>query len=118
MGSVARVEEALRELHVDTQRMRAHVSSSHGLIMAEALTMALATAVGRPEAAGLVQGAVQRAPETGVDLAEAALSDQRIRAILPQDALVQALDPAGYLGSTGIYIDQALAEFHQLRDSP
>jgi 3-carboxy-cis,cis-muconate cycloisomerase len=117
MGSVARVEEALRELRVDTQRMRAHVSSSRGLIMAESLTMALATAVGRPEAAGLVQEAVQRVQETGGDLAEAALSDQRIRAILPQDALVQALDPAGYLGSTGIYIDQALAEFHQLRDS-
>jgi 3-carboxy-cis,cis-muconate cycloisomerase len=118
MGSVARVEEALRELRVDTQRMRAHVSSSRGLIMAESLTMALATAVGRPEAAGLVQEAVKRVQETGGDLAEAALSDQRIRAILPQDALVQALDPAGYLGSTGIYIDQALAEFHQLRDSP
>ncbi|PWT78170.1 MAG: 3-carboxy-cis,cis-muconate cycloisomerase [Chloroflexi bacterium] len=117
MGSVAHVEEALRELRVDTQRMRAHVSSSHGLIMAESLTLALATTVGRPEAARLVQEAAQRAQESGVDLAEAARSDQRITAILPMAALVQALDPTAYLGSTGIYIDQALAAYHQLQDS-
>jgi 3-carboxy-cis,cis-muconate cycloisomerase len=115
MGSVAHVEEALRELRVDTRSMQAHLSSSHGLIMAESLTLALARAVGRPEASHLVQEAVQRAQDTGIDLSEAARSDPRIQVLLPDGALGQALDPAGYLGSTGIYIDQALAEFHELR---
>jgi 3-carboxy-cis,cis-muconate cycloisomerase len=95
--------------------MLAHLLSSHGLIMAESLTLALAPAVGRPEASRLVQEAVQRAQETGIALSEAAGSDPSIAALLPDGALVQALDPAGYLGSTGIYIDQALAEFHQLQ---
>jgi 3-carboxy-cis,cis-muconate cycloisomerase len=115
MGSVAHVEEALRELRVDTRRMQAHLSSSHGLIMAESLTQALAPAVGRPEASRLVQEAVQRAQDTGLTLYETSLQDEEIRGLLPNGALVQALDPAGYLGSTGIYIDQALAEFHQLQ---
>jgi 3-carboxy-cis,cis-muconate cycloisomerase len=115
MGSVAHVEEALRALQVDTRSMQTHLSSSHGLIMAESLTLALATAVGRPEASRLVQEAAQRAQETGIDLSEAAGSDPRILALLSDGALIQVLDPAGYLGSTGIYIDQALSEFHQLQ---
>jgi 3-carboxy-cis,cis-muconate cycloisomerase len=117
MGSVAHVEEALRDLSVDTGRMQVHLRSSHGLIMAESLTLALAHAVGRPEAARLVQATVQRAHEAGLDLYEASLQDDQIRALLPDGALLQALDPAGYLGSTSNYIDQALAEFHDLRDS-
>jgi 3-carboxy-cis,cis-muconate cycloisomerase len=115
MGSVAHVEEALRELRVDTRSMGLHLASSHGLIMAESLALALASAVGRPEASRLVQEAVQRAQETGVDLAEAARSDPRIPALLPDGALARALDPASYLGSTGIYIDQALTEFRRLQ---
>jgi 3-carboxy-cis,cis-muconate cycloisomerase len=115
MGSVAHVGEALHELRVDTGRMQSHLLSSHSLIMAESLTMALATSVGRPAASRLVQEAVVRAQETGIDLSEAAGSDPRILALLPDGALIQALDPAGYLGSTGIYINQALTEFHQLQ---
>jgi 3-carboxy-cis,cis-muconate cycloisomerase len=117
MGSAAHVEEALRALRVDTRSMQAHLLSSHGLIMAESLTVALAPAVGRPEASRLVQEAVQRAQETGIDLSEAAGFDPRIPALLPDGALLQALDPAGYLGSASIYIDQALAQFHQLQAS-
>jgi 3-carboxy-cis,cis-muconate cycloisomerase len=117
MGSVAHVEEALREIRVDAGRMREHLLSSHGLIMAESLTLALAPAVGRPEASRLVQEAVQRAQDAGIDLSEAVGSDPRISALLPDGALARALDPAGYLGSTGIYIEQALADFHQLQDS-
>jgi 3-carboxy-cis,cis-muconate cycloisomerase len=115
MGSVAHVEDALRALRVDTLSMRAHLLSSHGLIMAESLALALAPAVGRPEASRLVQEAVQRAQETGIELSEAAGYDPRISALMPDGTLAQALDPAGYLGSTGIYIDQALAEYHQLQ---
>jgi 3-carboxy-cis,cis-muconate cycloisomerase len=117
MGSVAHVEEALRELRVDAGRMRAHLLGSHGLIMAESLTLALATVVGRPEASRLVQEAVQRAQEAGIDLSQAVGSDPRIQALLPNGDLAQALDPAGYLGSTGIYIDQVLADFQQVQDS-
>jgi 3-carboxy-cis,cis-muconate cycloisomerase len=95
--------------------MRAQLESSHGLIMAESLTLALARGTGRPEAVALVREAIRRARETGLDLYEASRLDPRIRSLLSDDALVQALDPAGYLGSSDLYIDQALAEFAGLK---
>lgn len=114
-SSVERVREALAGLEVHAERMREHVDQGGGLILSEALAMALAPTVGRPEAYRLVQGAVTRAREGGTSLREAAKADEQIRAVLTPEEIASALDPANYLGSTDTFIDRALAGFKEAR---
>ncbi len=113
-GAVERTHDALDGLEVDADAMRANLDRSHGLLMAEALTMALAPRVGRPEAFRLTREATERVRASGGELLQVALSDDAIGAVLSAEAITQALDPLAYLGSAPVYIDRALAEFHAL----
>jgi 3-carboxy-cis,cis-muconate cycloisomerase len=113
-GAADRIRISLDGLVVEPARMRANLDASGGLIMAEALTMALAPTLGRPEAFRLVRQAVERANETGVSLRETALVDEEIGAALSRDAIKAAFDPLHYLGSADIFIDRALAAHHEL----
>jgi 3-carboxy-cis,cis-muconate cycloisomerase len=112
--AVERVGEALASLTVDAARMRANLDASGGLVMAEALTMALAARLGRPEAFGLVRAAVERTMTTGDDLRPAALDDERIRSALSPEEIEAALDPMRYLGSADVSLDRALAGYREL----
>ena len=112
--AVVRVGEAIEGLTVNAARMRANLAASGGLVMAEALTMALAVRLGRPEAFRLVRSAVERATTTGDDLRQAALADERIRAVLSPQEIEEALDPERYLGSAGVFVDRALAAYRAL----
>ncbi|HLZ25256.1 MAG TPA: 3-carboxy-cis,cis-muconate cycloisomerase [Ktedonobacterales bacterium] len=114
-GAVERVHAALAGLDVDAERMRANLDISGGLIMAESLTMALAAHVGKPQAQQIAREAVARATSTSVTLQQAALDDERVRTILAPDALARVLDPAAYLGSSDVFIDRALKDFHILQ---
>ena len=116
-GAVARVHGAVVGLAVDPDRMRANLERTGGLILAEALTMALAPHVGRPEAYRLVQAACERATTAGVTLRQAALDDEQVRSALPSEAIDRVFDPAAYLGSTDTFIDRALQRYHDVRSS-
>ena len=116
-GAVERVRAALEGLAVNPDRMRANLELTGGLIMAEALSMALAPRVGRIEAHRIVQAACERATDTGVDLRRAALDDQQVRAVLSPDAIARAFDPSAYLGSTDTFIERALKRFRELQSS-
>jgi 3-carboxy-cis,cis-muconate cycloisomerase len=113
-GAVERVGDALEVLDVDPERMHANLDSSAGLVMAEALTMTLASQIGRTEAFRLVRQAVERAQSTRCDLREAALADERVRTALTALEIDEALDPPSYLGSAEVFIDRALAGYLEL----
>ncbi len=110
-GAVAHVAEALAGLHVHSERMRANLEQSAGLLMSEALTMALAAQLGRPEAQRLVQALARRVRPGGVTLLQAAQNESQVSAVLTPEELARALDPASYLGSSDTLIDRALAEY-------
>jgi 3-carboxy-cis,cis-muconate cycloisomerase len=116
-GSVERVRRVVAGLEVDVERMRANLDASGGLLLTESLTMALAERIGRPEAFELVQSVVAGAREAGITLAEAALGDRRLLAVLASEHINRTLDPAAYLGSSQAFIDRALAEYHALQDA-
>jgi 3-carboxy-cis,cis-muconate cycloisomerase len=94
--------------------MRANLEQGGGMLMAEALTMALAPRLGRPAAQRVVQAACERALAAGQTLRQAALVDEAVRAVLDPAAIERALDPAGYLGSANALIDRALAAYRAL----
>lgn len=114
-GAVERVHAALAGLQVDASRMRATIDAANGLLMAEALTMALAPHVGRVEAQRIVRAATEQATTSGIPLQQVALDDERIHALLSPDALARVLDPATYLGSSDTFIDRAIECFHALQ---
>jgi 3-carboxy-cis,cis-muconate cycloisomerase len=112
-GAVERVRLALSGLEVDAERMRANLDLTRGLLMAESLSMALATRVGKQEAHHVVQAACERAVRQGSDLQTVARADEQISDALSADEIGAALDPAGYLGSANLFVDRALDAFHQ-----
>jgi 3-carboxy-cis,cis-muconate cycloisomerase len=114
-GAAAHVATMAPGLQIDAARMRANLDQSGGLMMAEALTMALAPRLGRPEAQRLVQDACRRVVQSGRGLERVACDDPQIRAVLSRAEIERALDPARYLGSADELIDRALASYHAVR---
>jgi 3-carboxy-cis,cis-muconate cycloisomerase len=114
-GAVARVARVVGGLEVDAERMRANLDAGAGLVMAEALAMALAQRIGRPQAQKLVEAAVRQVEQGTATLQAAALQNVQICDVLTQAEIAHALDPAAYLGSASALIDRALAAYWELR---
>ena len=60
-GALAAIVDIAEGLEVDAARMRANLDATRGLIMAEAVTMALAEKIGKSEAHHLVEAASKKA---------------------------------------------------------
>src|SRR5438876_10440044 len=60
-GALAAIVDIAEGLEVDTARMRANLDATQGLIMAEAVSMALAEKIGKSEAHHLVEAASKKA---------------------------------------------------------
>ena len=60
-GALASTVDIAEGLEVDAARMRVNLDATHGLIMAEAVTMALAEKIGKSEAHHLMEAASKRA---------------------------------------------------------
>jgi 3-carboxy-cis,cis-muconate cycloisomerase len=114
-GAVEWVRRALGGLEVDVDRMRANLDLTGGLIMAEALAVALAEQIGRQEAFQLVQALCDRAVWSAASLRDVAGSDERVRALLSAERLERAFDTSAYLGSADAFIQRALDGFRPLR---
>lgn len=110
-SAVERVRTAVAGLQIDAIHMRANLEMTHGLVMAESLTMALATHLGKPEAHHLVEILSKEVVTSGSTLLQAAQTEKQVSSVLKPDEIAQALDPANYLGSTDTFIDNALAAY-------
>ena len=107
-GAAAAAADAVGELEVDAGRMRANLEASGGLVVAERISFALTTRLGRGQAHAIVAEAAQ-APS----FREALLADQRTG--LAADELDALLDPTGYLGAAEALVDRALGEYERTR---
>jgi 3-carboxy-cis,cis-muconate cycloisomerase len=99
---------ALGGLIVDEDRMRANLGISRGLIVAEAVMMALAPHTGRQEAHDIVYAACRVANDTGVSLAEALSAEAEVTRHFDPDAIARLTDPANYLGAAPAMVDRIL----------
>jgi 3-carboxy-cis,cis-muconate cycloisomerase len=111
-GAAAALREALDGLEVDTERMRANLELTGGLLLTEAVSMALADSVGRTRAKALVADAARRASDGGRELRDELAADDQIE--LSAEEIDRALDPVEYLGSAEAFVDRAL-EAHERR---
>ncbi len=116
-SAVERIREAVSNLQIDAVRMRANLELSGGLIMAESLTIALASHLGKSKAQHLVRTVCNRVVEGGKDLPQTALTDTQVRAVLSVEEIERVLDPGQYLGSTNAFIDRALVAYSKVHSS-
>jgi 3-carboxy-cis,cis-muconate cycloisomerase len=105
-GAAAAIADVLHDLEVDSERMLANLAAGGGGVMSERIVFALAEKVGYARARESVSAAAGRAAESGRPLR------QELVGQLSSDELDELLDPAGYLGSAGKFVDDALA-FHR-----
>ncbi|QCI66703.1 3-carboxy-cis,cis-muconate cycloisomerase [Phreatobacter stygius] len=110
-GALHRAAELLEGLEVRPERMRANLGLTDGLLMAEAVQMALAPALGRLAAHDLIEAACRKAVAEGRGLLDVLAEDSVIAGAASRDELAGLLDPARYLGAAGEFVDRVLARY-------
>lgn len=108
-GALHQAKFALGGLIVDEAQMRRNLGLSRGLIVAEAVMMALAPHTGRQAAHDLVYAACRVVNEHGGTLAEALAAVPEVAAHFDRAAIDRLTDPANYLGAAPQMVDRVLA---------
>jgi len=108
-GALEAIVDIAEGLEVDISRMRTNLDATRGLVMAEAVSMALAATIGKSEAHAIVEAASRKAIETKQHLRDALGADPRVTAHLDADRLKKLFDPMAYQGSSQALIDRLLA---------
>lgn len=108
-GGTRTAAEALGNLSVDADRMRANLDASRGALLAEAAAMALAEAIGKHEAHACVAAACRRAADRRLPLIDVLAEDPAVSRHLDRAALEERLVPDNYLGVSREFIERALA---------
>jgi 3-carboxy-cis,cis-muconate cycloisomerase len=108
-GALRHARFILQGLVVDRDRMRRNLDVTGGLILAEAVMMALAEHTGRQAAHHIVYGACRAALEQGSTLLTELERLAQVRKHFDAKQLARLTDPANYLGSVSAMIDRALA---------
>ncbi|HEY6937803.1 MAG TPA: 3-carboxy-cis,cis-muconate cycloisomerase [Terriglobales bacterium] len=116
-GALHHLAETVEHLDVDTERMRANLELTHGLIFAEAVQMVLGEQIGRLEAHELVETACQRAQEQKRHLRDVLAEEPKVKQHLDKQELERLFDPARYLGMASELIDRVLEAHSSLRMS-
>jgi 3-carboxy-cis,cis-muconate cycloisomerase len=107
-GALRQARFMLDGLAVDAQRMRRNLDLTGGLIVAEAVMMALAEHTGRQAAHDIVYGACREALGNGTALLSVLQGRPEVTKHLDAARLAELTDPVNYLGSTQAMIDRAL----------
>ncbi|MGB6082238.1 MAG: 3-carboxy-cis,cis-muconate cycloisomerase [Xanthobacteraceae bacterium] len=112
-GALSAIVDIAEGLEVDMDRMRANLDTTHGLIMAEAVTMALAEKLGKADAHHLIEDASRKAVASKRHLRDVLADDKRVIAHLDATRLTKLFDPLAYQGTSQALIDRLLASLNK-----
>jgi 3-carboxy-cis,cis-muconate cycloisomerase len=107
-GALAAIVDIVEGLDVDAARMRANLDATHGLIMAEAVTFALAETIGKSEAHHLVEAASKKAVAEKKHLRDVLAADSNVTAHLVPEKIAALFEPMAYQGASQALIDRLL----------
>ncbi|HUN99157.1 MAG TPA: 3-carboxy-cis,cis-muconate cycloisomerase [Bradyrhizobium sp.] len=107
-GALAAIVDIAEGLEIDSARMRTNLNTTHGLILAEAVTFALAEKIGKSDAHHLVEAASKKAVAERRDLQDVLAEDQKVAAHLDRDRLAELFEPMSYQGASQALIDRLL----------
>lgn len=108
-GALAAVAEIAEGLELDAARMRANLDLTHGQIMAEAVSFALAAKIGKQDAHKLIEDAGKTSHAEKRDLRSVLAADKAVTAHLSAADLDKIFDPMNYQGVAQALIDRLLA---------
>ncbi|MEO0317301.1 MAG: hypothetical protein RL404_978 [Pseudomonadota bacterium] len=108
-SALTQMRDVIEGLQVDAQRMRTNVDLTRGLVMAEAVSLALAARIGRSPAHEWVEAACHRAIAQGQGLLDVLRADSQVTGILPAQELEKLFEPLAYTGEAGALADRVLA---------
>lgn len=108
-GALAHMAEVAGGLEVKPEQMRANLDTTNGLIMAEAVAMALGARLGKQDAHHLIEAASKRAVAGKRHLRDVLAEDKAVMQHLKRDELDTLFDPLGYTGVATTLIDRVLA---------
>jgi 3-carboxy-cis,cis-muconate cycloisomerase len=111
-GSLQQALAVIPGLEVDAQRMLQNLDLTHGLVLAEAVSIALAQRMGRDAAHHLIERCCRRAVEQSKHLREVLGAEPEVTAQLSSQALDNLLNPTHYLGQSKRWVKRAVAD-HQ-----
>jgi 3-carboxy-cis,cis-muconate cycloisomerase len=112
-GALQQALLAVPGLEVDAARMRSNLELTQGLVLAEAVSIALAQRIGRDAAHHLVEQCCRHAVQQGVHLRAVLGANAEVSAELSAAELERLLDPAHYLGQARRWVQRAVAEHTQ-----
>ena len=114
-GALDAMTTTIAGLDVDARRMALNLDTTGGQIMAEAIQMAVAPALGRDVAHSLVGAACKRAVAERRHLRDVLRDEPQVRAVLDDAALARLFDPLSYLGSADAFIERVLSRHQTLQ---
>lgn len=107
-GGLEKALDVLKGLEINADNMQKNLATTRGLIMAEALMMALAPKIGRMQAHTLVEKLCKQAVKDNHHLLAIAQADTDIGEHFSSEQLTKIFDPANYLGNIQQQIDRVL----------
>lgn len=113
-GALQQALLAVPGLQVDGARMRSNLDMTRGLLLAEAVSIALAQRIGRDTAHHLIEQCCRQAIAERRHLREVLGEHAEVCAQLSAAELDRLLDPAHYLGQAQRWVTRALAEHRAL----
>jgi 3-carboxy-cis,cis-muconate cycloisomerase len=114
-GAVNAIADLAQGIDVDPDRMRNNLDITQGLIMAEAITFALAGKISRPEAQTLVEEASRKAVAEKRSLQNVLSEDERVTVHLSGPMLGRLFEPMSYQGAAQTFVDRLVGS---LRTTP
>lgn len=114
-GALANITEIAAGLDVDTTRLAENLGMTRGLILGEAVMLALGASIGRLRAHELVEHAARKAIASGRTLREVLGDDPDVTRVLSNEQLDGLFDPARYSGQARQFVDAVLEGYRAAR---
>ena len=108
-GALKQSRFVLEGLQVDAEAMRRNIDMTGGLVMSEAVMMGLGPFIGREYAHDLVYDLCRESLASKTPLLDLLAANPEISRHVDRAALERMLDPANYLGQSGVMVDRVLA---------
>ena len=109
-GALERTLDVLQGMQVNAENMQRNLACTQGLIMAEAVMMALAPHIGRLQAHHLVEDACKTAVAKGVHLRDVIAELDQVKDLFSVAQISEIFKPESYLGNIQDQIDAVLQE--------
>ncbi len=112
---LVKMNKVFTGLEIHSERMLDNIASAKGLIMAEPVMMKLTEkGIGRQDAHEIVREASMCAVMDDVDLRDALLERDDIKAVMTREEVISIMDPANYTGASGAIVDKMVSAAEEL----